>query len=47
VTAGIHPRVAQRLLRRALSKTTTKIYSRVTAAQVRQAAEMLQAALAG
>ena len=45
--AGVHPRVAQQLLRHASSKTTTEIYSHVTAAQERQAAEVLEAALAG
>jgi integrase len=45
--AGVHPRVAQQLLRHASSKTTTEIYSHVTAAQERQAAEVLQAALVG
>jgi integrase len=47
VGAGVHPRVAQQLLRHASSKTTTEIYSHVTAAQERQAAEVLQAAVAG
>jgi integrase len=47
VGAGVHPRVAQQLLRHASSKTTTEIYSHVTAAQERQAAEVLQAALNG
>ena len=47
VGAGVHPRVAQQLLRHALSRTTTEIYSHVTAAQERQAAEVLQAALTG
>lgn len=38
----------RRLLpRHASSKTTTEIYSHVTAAQERQAAEVLEAALAG
>jgi integrase len=45
--AGVHPRVAQQLLRHASSKTTTEIYSHVTAAQERQAAEVLEAALVG
>ena len=45
--AGVHPRVAQQLLRHASSKTTTEIYSHVTAAQERQAAEVLQTALVG
>jgi integrase len=47
VGAGVHPRVAQQLLRHASSKTTTEIYSHVTAAQERQAAEVLEAALVG
>jgi integrase len=47
VGAGVHPRVAQQLLRHASSKTTTEIYSHVTAAQERQAAEVLEAAVAG
>jgi integrase len=45
--AGVHPRVAQQLLRHASSKTTTEMYSYVTAAQERQAAEVLEAALVG
>ena len=45
--AGVHPRVAQQLLRHASSKTTTEIYSHVTAAQERQAAEVQAAALVG
>jgi integrase len=45
--AGVHPRVAQQLLRHASSKTTTEIYSHVTAAQERQAAEVLETALVG
>jgi integrase len=47
VGAGVHPRVAQQLLRHASSKTTTEIYSHVTAAQERQAAEVLERAVAG
>ena len=43
VGAGVHPRVAQQLLRHASSRTTTEIYRHVTAAQERQAAEVLQA----
>jgi integrase len=39
--AGVHPRVAQQLLRHASSKTTTGIYGHVTAAQERQAAKVL------
>jgi integrase len=46
VGAGVHPRVAQQLLRHASSRTTTEIYSHVTAAQERQAADVLEAALA-
>ena len=41
VGAGVHPRVAQQLLRHASSKTTTEIYSHVTAAQERQAADAM------
>jgi integrase len=37
----------QQLLRHASSKTTTEIYSHVTAAQERQAADVLEAAVAG
>ena len=44
---GVHPRVAQQLLRHASSKTTTEICSHLTAAQERQAAEVLEAALVG
>jgi hypothetical protein len=43
----VHPRVTQQLPRHASSKTTTEIYSHVTAAQERQAAEVLEAALVG
>jgi hypothetical protein len=39
--------VAQQLLRHASSKTTIEIHSHVTAAQERQAAEVLEAALVG
>jgi len=46
VGAGVHPRVAQQLLRHASSKTTTEIYSHVTAAQERQAAEVLERTMA-
>ena len=45
--AGVHPRVALQLLRHASSKTTTEIYSHVSTAQERQAAEVLEAALVG
>ena len=40
--AGVHPRVAQQLLRYASSKTTTEIDSHVTAVQERQAVEVLE-----
>jgi hypothetical protein len=45
--ASVHPRVAQQLLRHASSKTKTELHSHVTAAQERQAAEVLRAALVG
>jgi hypothetical protein len=44
--AGVHPRIAQELLRHASSKTTMEIYSHVSAAQQREAVEALQRALA-
>lgn len=47
VAAGAHPRVAQALLRHASSKTTQDIYSHTTAAQEREAADMLERAVAG
>lgn len=47
VAAGAHPRVAQELLRHASSKTTMEIYSHVTAAQQREAADLLEKAVAG
>jgi integrase len=47
VGAGVHPRVAQQLLRHASSKTTTEICSHVTTAQERQAAEVQERAVAG
>jgi integrase len=43
---GVHPRIAQELLRHASSKTTMEIYSHVSAAQQREAVEVLQRALA-
>jgi integrase len=46
VGAGVHPRIAQELLRHASSKTTMEIYSHVSAAQQREAVEVLQRALA-
>lgn len=47
VGAGVHPRVAQQPLRHASPKTTTEIYSHVTAAQERQAAEVIETTLVG
>jgi integrase len=46
VGAGVHPRIAQELLRHASSKTTMEIYSHVSATQQREAAEVLQRAIA-
>ena len=46
VGAGVHPRIAQELLRHASSKTTMEIYSHVSAAQQREAVEVLQQAIA-
>jgi integrase len=46
VVAGVHPRIAQELLRHASSKTTMEIYSHVSAAQQREAVEVLQRAVA-
>jgi integrase len=46
VGAGVHPRIAQELLRHASSKTTMEIYSHVSAAQQREAVDVLQRALA-
>jgi hypothetical protein len=46
-TDSVDPRVAQQLLRHASSKTAIEFYCHVTAAQARQAAEVVQAALAG
>ncbi len=46
VRAGVHPRIAQELRRHASSKTTMEIYSHVSAAQQREAMEVLQRALA-
>ncbi len=45
VGAGVHPRIAQELLRHASSKTTMEIYSHVSSAQQREAVEALQRAL--
>jgi integrase len=46
VGAGVHPRIAQELLRHASSKTTMEIYSHVSAAQQREAVDVLQRAIA-
>lgn len=45
VGAGVHPRIAQELLRHASSKTTMEIYSHVSAAQQREAVDVLQRAI--
>jgi integrase len=45
VGAGVHPRIAQELLRHASSKTTMEIHSHVSAAQQREAVDVLQRAL--
>lgn len=45
VGAGVHPRIAQELLRHASSKTTMEIYSHVSSAQQREAVDVLQRAL--
>lgn len=47
VAAGAHPRVAQALLRHASSRTTQEIYSHTTAAQEREAADLLERMVAG
>lgn len=47
VGAGAHPRVAQELLRHASSRTTMDIYSHVSAAQQREAVDLLEKAVAG
>jgi integrase len=46
VGAGVHSRIAQELLRQASSKTTMEIYSHVSAAQQREAVDVLQRAIA-
>lgn len=46
VGAGVHPRIAQELLRHASSKTTMEIYSHVSAGQQRDAVDVLQRAIA-
>jgi integrase len=45
VGAGVHPRIAQELLRHASSKTTMEIYSHLSAAQQREALDVLQRAI--
>jgi integrase len=45
--AGAHPRVAQALLRHASSRTTLEVYTHVTAAQEREAADLLERMVAG
>ncbi len=46
VGAGVHPHIGQELLRHASSKTTMEIYSHVSAAQQREAVDVLQQAIA-
>jgi integrase len=46
VGAGVHPRIAQQLLRHASSRTTMDVYAHVSAAQEREAADVLQRVLA-
>jgi integrase len=45
--AGAHPRVAQALLRHASSRTTMDVYTHVTSAQEREAADLLERMVAG
>jgi integrase len=47
VASGAHPRVAQELLRHASSKTTMEIYTHVSAAQQREAVDLLERAIGG
>jgi integrase len=47
VEAGAHPRVAQALLRHATSRMTMETYSHTTAAQEREAADLLERMVAG
>jgi integrase len=47
VEAGVHPRIAQELLRHASSKTTMEIYSHVSAAQQREAVDVAAASHGG
>jgi integrase len=43
--AGVHPRIAQGLLRHVTSKTTQDVYTHTTAAQERAAADALDGAI--
>lgn len=47
VAAGAHPKVAQALLRHSSSRTTMDVYSHTTAAQEREAADLLERMVAG
>lgn len=47
IDAGVHPRVAQELLRHASSRTTMEVYGHVSASQRREAIDLLERAVAG
>jgi integrase len=47
VGAGVHPRVAQQLLRHASSRTTMEVYSHVSGAQEREAVDVLERVIGG
>lgn len=47
IGAGVHPRIAQQLVRHASSRTTMEIYGHVTSSQVREAVDLLEHAVAG
>jgi integrase len=47
IEAGVHPRVAQELLRHASSRTTMEVYGHVSASQRRDAIDILERAVAG
>ncbi len=47
IGAGVHPRVAQELVRHASSRTTMEVYGHVSASQMREAVDLLQRAVAG
>jgi integrase len=47
VGAGVHPRVAQELLRHASSRTTMELYAHVSAGQEREAADVLDRVVSG